>query len=474
MTLRQTAYMTWLSGPDTLVDGVTSTNLPTIPTPMSSTLMFSATRDASYVQCVFDGWVEPERFRRTPILLYGGAQTGWYFGADKAEYRVTSGRRTTHVRFRIGPYRLAKSTAYLASYYLYDELVEQWRGDGGILDGITRVRHRLGPGATVRPTSALNRSQTTQAGFWLYVLAGGDITQVLDANPPLTPTASPERAGHLAELSMAMELRCFAGNLKFDEVATSLYENFHILVWVNPRYLRGVSQADLDRDTFTNIPPPEFIVRNVLDSPLAYYSTNDIDNLPLAPDKTFSATPRMSVRRDEDTLLLFWHDGSPIPAARNPHMIDVPQGRPLWRYGNGPSWDDWQVIGFQGPGGRANFPGLNPHTLYSHHQMPSIGHANVEGELHRDQHELPLRQRTVTCAAPEDLDDLLNYLPGNACKVRSTANDADRATPSREHPVYWITQLEVHQPQMTMKLNLVLPGDDPFYDLPKWVPPATP
>ena len=451
--LRPTSYMTWLSEP-----GKTP-----LPPPMSSMLVYSAKRDASFVQCEFDGHVPRSMFQRNVILMYGDRPTLWNFGADEYEQRTVSGKATTMVKFRIGPFRLAPVTKFLASYYLYEELLGQRTS---LLDSAALLR----PLSTATPPYDV--TQTTRAGYWLYVLANGNA-------PSVASPAGPNRAGHLDDLDKSINLRAFQGFLTYDDVVVELYEAFLLMTIVNPDYLQGVTQAQLDDPMLQNlIPDPQFIMRHVLDPPTAWYSTTEMLQLPMADDREFRASAPFSIRRNEDTLIQMWRDPletfPTTPVNRNPHNLPLEDGATLWRYGMTPpvpagspppvdTWNDWTIIG-EGSEDRRYFPGLNPHTLYAPMFMPSLPHANLESEIQRDQHELPLRIRKVTAAAPRDRDELLQFLPTNACRVRSVSGRFGNL-PVPEQPHYWITELRVTQPAMTMQLDLVYPGEDPLGDL---------
>ena len=219
-------------------------------------------------------------------------------------------------------------------------------------------------------------------------------------------------------------------------------------------------------------------MRNVLDPPTAWYDTTQLAALPVADDTSFDASASLSIRRNEDTALLFWNDGRTIDPMRIASNITppLPQGAKLWRHGVVPpspplgfqTWDDWTIIGV-GADDTGGF-NLNPHTLYSPFQLPDLDHANLEGEIQRDKNELRLRERRVTAAAPRNVDELLQFVPGNACRVASITEREPTTLPLAEQAIYWITEMKVNQPAMTMHLDLVLPGDMPTRDLPQMAP----
>ena len=232
MVLRETALIEWFT--------TASQPKDQIPPPMTASLVFSAKRDATYVECTFDGWVPRENFKRTAFMRYGklasgaSGSPGWFFGADAANWNQRSGRLTTKVRFQVGPYRLASVTRWLASWYLYEELLLQMSPASA-----TKPMDLLDENAIVIPVTtggrALYASQSTRAGYWLYVLSGGDAASVQGPASVITP--GPERANFLNELHMSLNLKAFMGTLKFDPVVAALYDNFHLMVMVDPLYL---------------------------------------------------------------------------------------------------------------------------------------------------------------------------------------------------------------------------------------------
>lgn len=467
MTLRPTSFLT-LHAPNAVTIG--ARRIPAdevIPKPMSASLVFSATRDASYVQCTFSGILHPDRFRQPVSLSYGEDTdvTGWFFGAGEADYKVVQGQRTTQVRFRIGPYRLRAQPRirFLSSRYLYDELLFRWQGEPGmrgIMDQHALVRHGVNPPGVPVATTMLDRTRTTQLGYWLYILANGNLLDVL---PSTQPGATGNRDDYLAELGTSFYLKAFAGSLNFDQVVSELYDHFHILVMVDPNYLRQVTAAQLATANF-QVPRPEFTVRNVLDLPAAWFSTDQINNLPLADDTNFQAPVPLDIIEDEETLIKFWHDGSAVPTSLNPHgIVNTREGVTLWRHGEGPAWNDWELIG-SGEFDTSLFAQhTSPHALFSNFKMGSLNHAHLESELIRDRNEIRLRRRKVKAAAPRDVAELRQFLPGSACRVRSVSSRY--TTPPGTHPIYWIAGMKVNHPQMTMDLDLVLPGDDPLRDI---------
>lgn len=445
--IRDPAYMTWKGRFPSL----------NLPPPMSATLLFSAQRDASYVDCEFDDHIPLDRLRHSFDLQYNGSATNWYFGPDNIEVRSNAGRRTTKVRFRIGSYRLSQQTLWNASWWLYTVLL---RNLYDILDE-QAVVIPFAPGGT-----SLNFTDSTRTGWWLYILADSNAAAV---EGPTAVTRRPpgmDRTDMLNILYRHVNLHAFQGEFMFDNVVSMLRENFQIMVMVDPDYLDrgGIDLNDLEAGS--GLPDPEFIVRNVLDPVLSWVGRIDgiatVNDIPVIEDLTFRASPRLPMRRDEHTLMPFWHDGRTIDPVHNPPpspgampLVTPVPGHKLWRYGNGPSYNDWILVQ------SGTTTGLNPYTLYSHYLMPSIDDANLEGELLRDRKVTQQRYRTVTMAAPETVAELKKFVPGRPCAVRTTH---PLLTVSPHGPFYWITEMKLRQPQMVMELTLVKPGD-PLDDL---------
>ena len=151
-------------------------------------------------------------------------------------------------------------------------------------------------------------------------------------------------------------------------------------------------------------------------------------------------------------MLSFYYDGvaeidaanirdSVAPNVMSGTKVDIEGGNGYWRFENEDGWS----VGTEGD--VRGFNAENPWTLYSPHHVASLYHAHLENYLVRLKHFFPNRQRVVTALAPTDADTLKKLMPGMPVRVNSTGKD------------YWITELKISTPPLTMQLNLVYPGD---------------
>ena len=75
----------------------------------------------------------------------------------------------------------------------------------------------------------------------------------------------------------------------------------------------------------------------------------------------------------------------------------------------------------------------------------------------RLKHFFPNRKREVTALAPTSAADLMKLMPGSPVTISSTGEN------------YWITELKVSTPPLTMQMSLVYPANPWDGDLPSAV-----
>ena len=410
-----------------------------LPPPRSARLSMSAKRDSAKLECVFSGFIPVAELQRTVTALYAG-QSLWKFGADEVEYDLQEGQRITKVTFRIGPYRYGKRVRYAASYYLYRILTEQ-------LGNLITRASAFAPGMG----GTINRDMSTEVAYWRYVLAGGLAT------PPGMSYQLAQNNDIRDELITHINMKSVAVHLKYDDVVRDLFDHWMLMVRVDPSYLDGYTDAQLLTD-WDAIPAPRLFLRSCLDQVALHFPT--AGQVPIIDDKRLTWPLHMTLREKEDTMLQFWYDGRDIPDNRlrqeDTGRVNLITARNYWRYeraGNTPI--DW-TIGTAGIDNTniVSFTSVNPWTLYSPVMLPSLDHAHLESHIAQQQNFLPNRTRRVTAIAPESAAELRQLIPGMPVEVSSTNQQ------------YWITELNISTPPLTMNLELVHPGRVWDADLP--------
>ena len=405
--------------------------LTDLPPPMTARLSMSAERDSAELQCSFSGHLPVADLQRTVTAMYFGEPL-WKFGASEANYVFNEGNPTTNVTFRIGPFRYGKLARYTASYYLYRELVRQLPD---LIQGATRFG-----GAAGRP-GLWNRQQSSELAYWAYILADYNRNRAQDRTRPQAPMRNDIAENLLANIDM----KSIVPYLKFDAAVRSLYESWMLMVRVDPAYLDRFTEQQLFTD-WDMIPAPPLFMRNCLDQIELYYLSSY--QFPIVRDKRITWPINLALREKEDTMLKFWHDGRNIADARirvdpNTNVKPVLQSSgAYWRYeqaGNRPI--DW-TVGVEDIDG---FTASNPWTIYSEVQLPSLNHAHLESHIAQQSNFLPNRMREVRAVAPDNAGELRRLLPGLPCEVQSNGQR------------YWVSDLEVSTPPLTMRLHLIYP-----------------
>ena len=428
-------------------------NFEGLPPPRRAELTISAKRDASEVRATFSGFIDKADLSETLRLVYGpdfrenetdfvaGPSFLWYMGAQDVRYKLDEGEPTTEVTFRPGPYRQAARTMYNASFFLYEELARQFVP---LLNDMNVSNFNSGDPALFR------RAESTEVAFWRYVMSGR--------------TADMTSEDTTRDLVRILNLSVFEGYLQFDDVARRLFDRWMIMVRLDPDYLTNVPVAILfgNEQQRRALPQPTFFVRNCLDK-ISLHPTPG--GIPVIRDISMEWDLNIQLREQEEVALRFWHDGSDVPAAvvttdkRTGYLRNLITGSFYWRWGNSWNLDDLSdpAIGleedfFDPPGpdiGPQRDPALNPSsnpwTLWSSFVMPSLNHANLQCHLLQQENFFPNRKRTVTAPAPRTAAEVKKLLPGMPVRISRNSED------------YWVTELRISTPPLTMSLDLVYP-----------------
>ena len=427
-----------------------------LPPPRSVQLSLSGWRDASTVRVSYDGII-PRRWLQKQLELWYGNERLWYVGADDCRYRLREGLPTTDVTFRVGPYRASRRTRYNASYYLYEELAQEFPG---LLDGMTHWNGLARPVVTppfTTPMPPANpnfvRDESSEVAFWRYIVGHQE-------DPTVTPRQSLGFGAAYTdtvrdEILTQINRDCFMGYLQYDDVVRQLYERWHILVRPDPDYLAGISPADLFLNP-DNIPSPPLFARNVLDLVEIYYAPVDptgppLTNIPALDDISLEAPLQLHLREDEETALQFYSTGVPLhPDLLAPiggtgttkRLLDP--GANYWRFGT--EWHTY-LAGTENDIPEVN--AANPWTLWSGALMPDIYLAGLQHHLAQQMNFFPNRQRRITAPAPLEAATVRQLLPGMPVSL------------SRTGAYYWVAELNISTPPLVMTLDVVYPGQMP-------------
>ena len=436
MTTRPPGWITLVPGGPIAADQ--------LPPPRKAELTVSGERDSGTVQASFAGAI-PRAALQYTCYVYYGTDFLWRVGADNVTYSNESGDWITNVTFRIGPYRYGKRTHFAGSHYLHDLLVQN-------LPTLIRGDANFEPTPSVSVPNPFNPADSSETANWLYILAGNDrlIGETDDV---------------LGSLYINMYRTVMAGTqLQFDIAARNLFNEWMVMVLVRPDYLNRLYRNEeaiwLNWD---KVDPPDLIYRNLHDKIVPGLTPGLARNyvIPEVEDKLMRWPLQMTRREDEDTMLSFYYEGGNIPGAniRNDpdtgRRLVLKPGEGYYRFGETDSMgrERWDV-GTSDPRELTEFNAANPWILYSPNHLPSLTHAHLEHRLVRLKHFFQNRQREVTAVAPESAADLMKLMPGNPVRVESTGAD------------YWITELKVNTPPLTVELKLVYPGDPWDGDLP--------
>lgn len=446
-TAHPPGWLTFVTGGSDLTDpsAQAANMIAPLPPPRSVEMSISGERDSAVANAVFDGIIPRGTLQRTAYLLYGGGPL-WPMGADDVTYEMVQGDMVTRVVFRIGPYRYGKVSYWAGSRYLYRVVLAQ-------------LKDMLQSDALFGPASPNPGSETAA---WLWLLSNQDFT-----------ASQTDRV--LDDLYKHLSRECLLGTLHFDEVVRRLFDRWQILLMIDPNYL-SASRYQMEVNLFSdwdNLPEPTFLFRNLMDDISERIrgsqrtGVNPLPSVtPIADDIRFAWPLQMTLREDEDTVLAFFYRGEQVDrAAARANTIDafaniandpatgmpynLMPGTDYWRIQQGDEWTitrDFRTV--------VNFNAANPWNIYSPYRNPSLYHSQLENHLARRANFFPNRKREATVLAPETAAELRQYLPGNPIRIRSTGES------------YWITELRVSTPPLTMKLHLVYPGDPWDGDLP--------
>ena len=412
--------------------------LQQFPPPRRAELTLSAKRDASTVRATFSGIIPRSQFSETMSLKYGNDHM-WYVGASEVKYRLDEGEPVTEIVFRLGPYRQASRTKYNASYYLYEQLAVQFP------ELIINASIFNSPRA-----ASFTFSESSEVALWRFIMSGA--TDAMTHSQTAT------------EILRIMDLSVFAGYLQYDDVVRRLFERWMFMTWIKPDYLNNVPAALLfgSQAAREMIPPPELTMRNCLDNISLYYGPTmarpNLPELPEVRDISMEWDVDAQKREEEDTMLRFWMNTIAVPSRDliNGFVPTLFQ----WRFSN--AWFDrirTTIPGVRGgigveddffdPPGTVSMPpkppAANPWTLWSSYALPSINHADLECRLLQQENFFPNRMRRVTIPAPDTAAEVMNLVPGSAVKL------------SRNGEAYWITEMKLSTPPLTMTLDLVFP-----------------
>ena len=411
-----------------------------LPPPRKAELTVSGERDSGTVQASFAGAIPRAALQYTSYVYYG-SNFLWRVGADNVTYSNESGDWITNVTFRIGPYRYGKRTHFAGSHYLHDLLVQNLP---------TYIRNDAS--FSFDANDMLVRARSSETAYWLWILGGEE-------------RMAAQTDDVLGNLYINMYRIVMAGTqLQFDIAARNLFHEWMVMVMVKPDYLnRLYANESAIWLNWDKVREPDLIYRNLHDriDPGRTPGLAAGYVIPVVQDTLVRWPLQMTRREDEDTMLSFYYEGSDVPSAnirddpdnRGRKLVLRP-GESYYRHGETERGIDSWTVGTSDPREIAGFNAANPWILYSPYQVPSLNHAHLEHYMVRLRNFFPNRQREVTAVAPESADDLMKLMPGNPVRVESTGED------------YWITELKVNTPPLTVELKLVYPGDPWDGDLP--------